>query len=182
MTRLPQITPLAPLRGSSPTAKARRWFNDGVRFRCLGPECGDCCSGKHGPGAVWLGREEIARLANHLVLTVKELRRHYLRRLFGRTSLRERADFDCVFYRPGEGCTVYEARPLQCRTYPFWGRILASRVTWENEAEQCPGIGDDDGGRPDRSPGDCRPAEASDDLITGEEVSRQLAVDQGRYR
>ncbi len=160
MTHLPQISPPAPRREGVPAAE-RRWFDGGVRFCCLGAECGDCCSGKHGPGAVWLSREDIERLANHLSITIQELRRHYLRRLFGRTSLRERANFDCVFFRPGDGCSVYEARPLQCRTYPYWGRILASRTTWENEAEQCPGIG-----------GDTR--------VPGEEVSRQLAIDTGR--
>lgn len=162
MTRLPQIRPDA----------GDRWFAGGVRFRCLGPECGDCCSGKHGPGVVWLGRGEIARLARHLSLTVRELRRRYLRRLAGRTSLRERANFDCVFYRPGEGCSVYEARPLQCRTYPFWGRILASPTTWKNEAEHCPGIDPGDGRRPAGGP---------DDRVPGEEVSRQLAIDAARF-
>ncbi len=156
MTRLPQIPPAA--------GDARdRWFDSGVRFRCLGPECGDCCSGKHGPGAVWLGREEVERLAAYLSLTVRELRHRYLRRLGGRTSLRERANFDCVFYRPGEGCSVYEARPLQCRTYPFWGRILAGRVTWADEAEKCPGIDFDD------------------TRVSGEEVDRQLAIDARRH-
>ena len=164
MTRLPQITPAA--------ASESRWYRDGVRFRCLGPECGDCCSGKHGPGAVWLGRDEIERLAGHLSLTVKELRHRYLRHLDGRVSLRERANFDCIFYRQGEGCQIYEARPLQCRTYPFWGRILASRLTWKNEAEQCPGI--DPG-----SPGG--PESVIGDRISGEEVDRRLALDARRH-
>ena len=155
MTRLPQI---------QPGAKDPEWFDDGLRFRCQGPECGECCSGKHGPGAVWLGLEEIKRLASHLGLTVPEMRRRYLRRLQGRTSLRERANFDCIFYLPGEGCSVYEARPLQCRTYPFWGRILASRVTWDLEAEKCPGIG------------------ADDTRVEGEEIRRQLAIDARRHR
>ena len=155
MTRLPQIPP---------AGAAGRWFDGGLRFRCLGPECGDCCSGKHGPGAVWLGREEIERLANHLRLTVRELRHRYLRRLHGRTSLRERANFDCVFHRPGEGCTVYEARPLQCRTYPFWGRILASRVTWGHEADKCPGIGFDE------------------TRVAGDDIRRRLGRDARRRR
>ncbi len=156
MTRLPQLPPQEKTPASSGD-----WYDGGVRFRCLGPECGDCCSGKHGPGAVWLSREDVERLAKHFSLTLKELRHRYTRRLNGRTSLRERANFDCIFYRPGEGCTVYESRPLQCRTYPFWGRILASRTTWENEAEQCPGIGDDA-------------------RVSGEEVKRQLALDSRR--
>ncbi len=137
MTRLPQIRPAA-------AEKQDSWYGGGVRFRCLGTECGDCCSGKHGPGAVWLLREDAEGLARHLGLPVAVVHRRYARRLGGRNSLRERANFDCVFYRAGEGCTVYPARPLQCRTYPFWGRILASPRTWELEGEKCPGIDADD--------------------------------------
>ncbi len=157
MTRLPQIT-------DAGTEEAESWFEDGVRFRCLGPECGDCCSGKHGPGAVWLGREDLQRLASHFDLSVAELRRRYVRRLGRRASLRERANFDCIFYRAVEGCTVYEARPLQCRTYPFWGRILASPRTWELEAEKCPGI------------------DADDTRVSAEEVRRRLRADAPRHK
>ncbi len=153
MTRLPQISSVDPRDD---------WYARGVRFRCLGPECGDCCSGKFGPGIVWLSDEELARLADHLGLSLDKLRRRYLRRLDGRVSLRERANFDCVFYRAGEGCTVYQARPLQCRTYPFWGRILASRRTWEIEAENCPGIGEDA-------------------RVDGDEVRQLLAADAKRH-
>lgn len=163
MTRLPQLPRSTALSGDSAASGDRPWFEDGVRFRCLGTECGDCCSGKHGPGAVWLGREDSERLARHLSITVRELRHRYLRRVAGRISLRERANFDCVFYRPGKGCSVYEARPLQCRTYPFWGRILASRVTWEIEAESCPGI------------------EYDQTRVAGKEVKRLLAIDSRRH-
>ena len=135
MPRLPQLPAATP--GSE-------WFAAGVRFRCLGPECGACCSGDQGPGAVWVGRGDEERLARHLELAPGELRRRYLRRLDGGWSLRERANFDCVFLDPGKGCEVYGARPTQCRTYPFWGRILASREAWRKEADKCPGIGCDD--------------------------------------
>ena len=78
--------------------------------------------------------------------------------------MRERANFDCVFYRPGEGCTVYAARPTQCRTYPFWGRILASPTTWEIEAETCPGIGCDE------------------TRVATDEIRRRLALDSARIK
>jgi Fe-S-cluster containining protein len=63
-----------------------------------------------------------------------------------RLSLRERTSGtgprrseDCVFWR--DGCTVYGARPVQCRTYPFWSGLLASAETWREAGEECPGIG-----------------------------------------
>ncbi len=139
------------------------WFEEGASFRCLGTECGDCCSGKRGPGAVWLSDEDVKQLAEHLGLSPHKLRRRYLRRLNGRASLRERANFDCIFHRPGRGCSIYDARPLQCRTYPFWGRIVVSRRTWEIEAEICPGIDHDD------------------TRHSGDEIRRQLTLDARRH-
>jgi Fe-S-cluster containining protein len=63
-----------------------------------------------------------------------------------RLSLRERTggtgpqrSEDCIFWR--DGCTVYGARPLQCRIYPFWSELLASAEIWRKTAEECPGIG-----------------------------------------
>jgi uncharacterized protein len=55
-------------------------------------------------------------------------------------SLRETAAYDCVFWGEG-GCAVYEDRPVQCSTYPFWDSILDSRVSWRDEGRSCPGIG-----------------------------------------
>ena len=30
-------------------------------------------------------------------------------------------------------CSIYEARPLQCRTYPYWPRVMWAREAWVNE-------------------------------------------------
>jgi Fe-S-cluster containining protein len=32
-------------------------------------------------------------------------------------SLVEKSNFDCIFW--DQGCTIYQARPDQCRSYPF---------------------------------------------------------------
>jgi Fe-S-cluster containining protein len=54
-----------------------------------------------------------------------------------RLSLKEKANYDCIFW--SNGCVLYEARPLQCRAYPFWPSMLSSRKTWE--VMSCPGMG-----------------------------------------
>jgi len=51
-------------------------------------------------------------------------------------SLKEKANNDCIFWQ--DGCTVYQSRPLQCRTFPFWESTLCSREAWEYLS--CPGI------------------------------------------
>lgn len=112
-----------------------------LSFRCKGPAaCGDCCNGRWGSGPVWLEFEEMEALAAHLGVDLRAFVAQYTRRLRGRFSLVETAALDCVFYAEGRGCTVYEARPGQCRTYPYWPSLLLDAGAWAAEAERCPGI------------------------------------------
>lgn len=53
-------------------------------------------------------------------------------------ALEEKANFDCIFW--DAGCSVYDARPLQCRAYPFWQSVLESPAAWEAAAGDCPGM------------------------------------------
>ncbi|HEY6000501.1 MAG TPA: YkgJ family cysteine cluster protein [bacterium] len=113
------------------------WYADGLRFACR--RCGACCTG--GPGYVWLRAGEAAALAARLGLDEPAFIERHTRREFGLLSLREEEDGRCVLFVPGAGCLAYEARPRQCRTWPFWPRIVASRGAWEKEAAGCPGMG-----------------------------------------
>lgn len=54
-------------------------------------------------------------------------------------SLKEKPNYDCIFWEEGH-CTVYKARPLQCRNYPFWHQNLISRSIWDGIGKDCPGI------------------------------------------
>ncbi|MFQ5418027.1 MAG: YkgJ family cysteine cluster protein [Myxococcota bacterium] len=113
------------------------WYLDGLRFSCT--SCGHCCGG--GPGTIRVSDAEIARLAGRHGLGVAEFRREYTRPLRrGDVSLVEKSNCDCVFYDRERGCTVYEDRPRQCRTWPFWRANLYSRENWELEARTCPGM------------------------------------------
>ena len=40
----------------------------------------------------------------------------------------------------GARCSVYEARPTQCRTWPFWPENMTPR-SWTSIARFCPGVG-----------------------------------------
>ena len=57
-----------------------------------------------------------------------------------RISLKEKENFDCILWDNG-GCTLYEHRPLQCQSYPFWPAHLDSQDSWDSEKQHCPGIG-----------------------------------------
>lgn len=56
-----------------------------------------------------------------------------------RLSLREKANLDCVFWKDG-GCSVYDYRPLQCRSFPFWDSIMCSPQAWKRMSGECPGM------------------------------------------
>ena len=115
------------------------WYAAGLRFRCTA--CGDCCTGD--PGAVWLNQLEVSAIAGALALSVAEVEASYLRGEAGRRSLREREGGDCVLLDAGtRRCRVYQARPTQCRTWPFWEANLVSPRAWEEVCGVCPGSGD----------------------------------------
>jgi len=37
-------------------------------------------------------------------------------------------------------CGIYEVRPLQCRTWPFWDGLLESKDAWNTAKAGCPGM------------------------------------------
>ena len=75
-------------------------------------------------------------------LDVEEFEDKYVRRVGARKSLKEFPTGDCVFFDgQTRKCTVYEARPRQCRTWPFWDSNLKSPDDWKHTCSVCPGSG-----------------------------------------
>jgi Fe-S-cluster containining protein len=114
------------------------WYKDGLQFECTG--CGDCCTGA--PGYVWVNREEIGNLAARVGVEPAEFESRYVRNVGKRKSLNEYDNGDCVFF-DGETrkCKVYEVRPRQCRTWPFWDSNVRSPESWAATCQVCPGSG-----------------------------------------
>ena len=114
------------------------WYKDGLRFKCTA--CGDCCTGA--PGYVWVNQEEIRALALRLGYEVAQFEAKYVRKVGIRKSLVEFGNGDCVFFDGStRKCKVYEDRPRQCRTWPFWDSNVQSPETWSQTCEVCPGSG-----------------------------------------
>ena len=99
----------------------------GLRFECT--RCQRCC--RLEPGYVFLSQRDLQALARAKALSVAEFTARYCRAVdiggFERLSLTEKANYDCSLWEDG-ACTVYESRPLQCRSFPFWDANLASRM------------------------------------------------------
>ncbi len=114
------------------------WYRDGLAFTCT--QCGACCTGA--PGYVWVTPEEIARLAEFRGETLEQFSTKFVRRVGDRYSLIEKPGGDCIFWDKTAGCTVYAARPIQCRTWPFWPENVKTPDDWNYTRTICPGSGE----------------------------------------
>lgn len=116
----------------------------GLRFECT--MCGNCCSGPE--GYVLVDDAEAAALASRLNMSLSDFLSRFTRSTSAGRSLTEKLTShgnDCVFLDrekiPGKAiCGVYDLRPKQCRTWPFWKSLLVSRKRWELASRLCPGI------------------------------------------
>jgi Fe-S-cluster containining protein len=118
----------------------KAWWSKGVRFQCQGS--GKCCVSRGEYGFVFLTLEDRRDLARHLGLRVQQFTRLYCTKTDGAFHLKEDAaqSGDCLFLK-NKQCGVYEGRPMQCRTWPFWPETMSARA-WNREvASFCPGVG-----------------------------------------
>ena len=114
------------------------WYKDGLHFECT--QCGKCCTGA--PGYVWLNDEEIEAISARIGVSEHVFLRDFTRREGNRRTLVEKPNNDCIFFEEGVGCTVYEERPRQCRSWPFWDSNLKTEEHWKKTVEICPGSGE----------------------------------------
>jgi len=119
-------------------SESTTWYRDGLKFTCT--QCGDCCSGE--PGFVFVDKDEIQAMADELGLSVEVFSSRFIRRVGVRRSLKERSNGDCILLdRETRRCSVYQGRPIQCRTWPFWDSNLESPQDWQAACDVCPGSG-----------------------------------------
>lgn len=126
-------------------ADEREWYAEGLKFECT--MCGACCTGR--PGYVSFTDEEARGIARRLRISVAAFYREYAHQTEMGWSLREvrtEHGHDCVFLdresMPGKAmCSLYESRPLQCRTFPWWPENLKSQRAWREAGRECEGIG-----------------------------------------
>ena len=111
----------------------------GLNFECQ--RCSFCCG--HSPGFVYLSERDLRALCEFYKMTIKEFVEKYCRwadYYYGTMvlALLEKKNYDCILWE--NGCSAYEARPVQCSTYPFWSWMIADEKTWNECAADCPGM------------------------------------------
>ncbi len=119
--------------------ETKKFYEEGLRFECQGS--GKCCTSHGEFGHVFLTLEDRKRFAKVLEMRVGEFTKKYCDKLGPIWKLREEpGNPDCIFLK-NKKCTVYEGRPTQCRTWPFWPDVMNAK-SWKTEvANFCPGVG-----------------------------------------
>jgi Fe-S-cluster containining protein len=116
----------------------------GLRFTCT--QCGNCCTGP--TGYVLFNDTEARAMAKTLGISKQAFLDEYTHETILGQSLNENHTehgYDCIFLTRDEktgktGCSVYTARPEQCRTWPFWDSNLGSKRAWASASRGCPGM------------------------------------------
>lgn len=114
------------------------WYKKGIQFECQ--SSGRCCTSRGEYGYVYLTKSDRQNMAKTLNLGLTEFTLKYCTRYDESTYyLKAKNRETCVFLENNK-CSVYEGRPTQCRTWPFWPENMNAKV-WKKEiATFCPGI------------------------------------------
>ncbi len=115
------------------------FYSEGLKFECQGS--GKCCTSHGEFGFVYFTLADRKRMAKHLKLTTAEFTKKYCDKHGPVFHLKEDPkNTDCMFLKNRQ-CSVYEGRPTQCRTWPFWPEVMSPKA-WKTEVKSfCPGVG-----------------------------------------
>lgn len=117
----------------------KEWWSEGLRFQCQGS--GKCCTSHGEYGFVFLSLEDRRRFAKYFKISTSAFTKKYCQKLNGAFHLIEDPkNPDCMFLK-NKQCSVYEARPNQCRTWPFWPEVMNAKAWKKDVADFCPGVG-----------------------------------------
>jgi len=111
-----------------------------LRFECT--QCGKCCSNRGEYAYVYVNLDETAALAEFLGLSLRSFKRRYT--FIDEDGWRQ-LNFtgeNCVFLDPETKlCQAHAARPIQCRTFPFWPGFIEQGEWTDEVGSLCEGIG-----------------------------------------
>jgi hypothetical protein len=92
-------------------------------------------------GDVFVTEGDVAAAARLLGMEEAAFVERYVRRTKSGTKFNKPRDGRQCHFLEGGGCRIHEAKPTQCRLFPFWPELVENRDEWEKAARRCPGIG-----------------------------------------
>lgn len=117
---------------------SKYFYSEGIRFKCQ--ECGSCCDIED--GVVYLTSKDMINISAFLNLDLEIFRKKYTSKTEdGFTEIKDTHPSICIFHKNNK-CSIYPARPIQCRLYPFWSTLMKKETVFFKE--KCPGIGKGD--------------------------------------
>lgn len=122
------------------------WYAEGIQFECQGS--GQCCVSHGEYGFVYVTAADRKRMAKLRGIPTSEFTKNFCLKDEGLFRLRDGVSDNpktpdakpCVFLVK-KRCTVYAARPAQCRTWPFWPETMSAKGWAKDVAKFCPGVG-----------------------------------------
>ncbi len=110
-----------------------------IKFECQGSS--NCCVSRGTYGFVYLSSKDIKELSKYFSISTLQFKKKYCERTDGYLHLKEiNMNGNCQFLK-GTKCSVYKARPIACRSWPFWKENMNPKK-WNKEIINfCPGIG-----------------------------------------
>lgn len=115
----------------------KSWWDKGIRFECQGS--GQCCVSRDGYGYVYMTKEDRIRMAKELGIPTGQFTKKYCKSEDGIYSLIDGEEGRCQFLVDSK-CSIYQGRPTQCRTWPFWPEVMNAKVWKKEVASYCPGV------------------------------------------
>lgn len=139
--------------------KISKSLENGIEFSCQ--MCGSCCRG-FDEGEIYLYQDDILRLTQSLNITKKseleKFAKQYLKVIndsffwkepgaargktfrFKSLGFKFSGDDEHCRFLKDNSCSVHEARPFQCRCFPFWNMLVSSRKNFINYSKKCLGL------------------------------------------
>eukprot|EP01130_Rhizamoeba_saxonica_P014220 TRINITY_DN618_c0_g1_i1.p1 TRINITY_DN618_c0_g1~~TRINITY_DN618_c0_g1_i1.p1 ORF type:complete len:181 (-),score=30.09 TRINITY_DN618_c0_g1_i1:11-553(-) len=111
------------------------WWKNGLNFKCTG--CGKCCVSE---GVVELSPKDRVDIPAYLGIPQTKFMEEYVEIRENEHYILQSKQDKCIFLNDKNQCDIYEMRPIQCSTYPYWSDVLKSKRSWNQEKKYCEGI------------------------------------------
>lgn len=111
-------------------------FKPSACLKCSGL----CC--RRESGYVWVKKADILKISGYLKIESAKLIDEYLVKVGRRFSIKEikyQEEFPCIFFdMTAKKCLIYQVRPSQCQTFPFWEEFMDKED--QSTPDYCPGV------------------------------------------